>query len=107
VKTRSEDNIKKDEIGRLAESFGRMIANIRGQAMAAERIAAGDLTVEVAVKSENDLLGKKLWEMLEKNNEVLTNISSAAEQVAAFRPTRLHRKKAPPQVRNSPARLSC
>lgn len=73
----------KDEIGSLAESFGRMIANIREQAMAAERIADGDLTVQVNVKSENDLLGKKLYEMVEKNNEILTNISSAAEQVAA------------------------
>lgn len=73
----------KDEIGSLAESFGRMIANIRGQALAAERIAAGDLTFEVNVKSENDLLGKKLSEMVEKNNEVLINISNAAEQVAS------------------------
>ena len=73
----------KDEIGRLAEAFGRMIANIRTQAMAAERIADGDLTVEVDVKSENDLLGKKLSEMVRNNNEVLTNIASASEQVAA------------------------
>jgi methyl-accepting chemotaxis protein len=73
----------KDEIGSLAESFSKMIANIRGQAMAAERIAAGDLTIEVAVKSENDLLGKKLAEMVKRNNEVLTNIASASEQVAA------------------------
>ncbi|WHH60392.1 methyl-accepting chemotaxis protein [Petroclostridium sp. X23] len=73
----------KDEIGSLAESFGRMIENIRGQAMAAERIAAGDLTVEVDIRSENDLLGKKLSEMVEKNNEILTNIASASEQVAA------------------------
>ncbi len=73
----------RDELGSLAESFGRMIASIRGQAMAAERIAAGDLTVEVDIKSENDLLGKKLSEMVEKNNEVLTNISAASEQVAS------------------------
>ncbi len=73
----------KDEIGSLAESFGRMIANIRGQAQAAERIATGDLTVEVAIKSKNDLLGKKLSELVEKNNEVLGNIASASEQVAA------------------------
>jgi methyl-accepting chemotaxis protein len=73
----------KDEIGNLADSFSRMIANIREQALAAEKIAAGDLTIDVAVKSENDLLGKKLYEMVEKNNEILTNISSASEQVAS------------------------
>lgn len=73
----------KDEIGHLAESFERMIANIRTQAQAAERIAAGDLTVQVDVRSENDLLGQKLFELVKKNNEILSNIASAADQVAA------------------------
>lgn len=73
----------RDEIGSLAESFGRMIANTRRQALAVERIATGDLTIEVDVRSENDLLGKKLSEMVEKNNEILTNINNAAEQVAS------------------------
>ncbi|KNY29314.1 methyl-accepting chemotaxis protein [Pseudobacteroides cellulosolvens] len=73
----------KDEIGSLLQSFGRMVENIREQALAAEKIAAGDLTVKVKVKSENDLLGKKLSEMIETNNEILSNISSASDQVAA------------------------
>lgn len=72
----------KDEIGSLAQSFRKMIANIREQALVVERIAAGDLTVDVDIRSEHDLLGKKLSEMLRKNNEVLTNISVATEQVA-------------------------
>lgn len=74
---------RKDEIGRLMQSFGKMIANIREQALAVEKIANGDLTVEVKVRSENDLLGRKLSEMIEKNNEVLSNINSASEQVAS------------------------
>ncbi len=73
----------KDEIGTLMEAFTKMIANIRDQAFAVEKIAAGDLTVQVKVKSENDLLGKKLNEMIAKNNEVLKNINVAAEQVAS------------------------
>lgn len=79
-------NIKattKDEIGKLMESFGKMVANIREQALAVEKIAGGDLTVKVSVKSENDLMGKKLTEMIEKNNEVLGSISAASEQVAS------------------------
>lgn len=72
----------KDEIGSLAKSFTKMIANVREQAMAAEKIASGDLTTVVTIKSDNDLLGKKLSEMIEKNNEVLNNIKNAAEQVA-------------------------
>lgn len=73
----------KDEIGKLMESFAKMVANIREQALAVEKIAGGDLTINVAVKSENDLMGKKLNEMIEKNNEVLSNISAASEQVAS------------------------
>lgn len=73
----------KDEIGKLAESFGRMIENIREQAIAAEKLADGDLTIQVNVRSENDLLGKKLSELVDKNNEILSNIATAAEQVAA------------------------
>ncbi|MCX7747684.1 MAG: methyl-accepting chemotaxis protein [Clostridia bacterium] len=77
------ESSSKDEIGNLMLSFSKMTANIREQALAAEKIAAGDLTVKVNIKSENDLLGKKLSEMIERNNEVLSNINAAAEQVAS------------------------
>jgi methyl-accepting chemotaxis protein len=73
----------RDEIGKLAESFGKMIDNIREQAHVVEKMASGDMTVQVRVKSDKDLLGKKLNEMIETNNEVLGNINSAAGQVAA------------------------
>lgn len=77
------DITTRDEIGKLAKSFSAMIENIRGQALIAEKIADGDLTVDVPIKSENDLLGKKLSEMVEKNNDILRNISIASEQVAS------------------------
>ncbi len=72
----------KDEVGRLASSFDKMIDNIRSQAHTAERLAAGDLTVDVDIKSENDLLGIKLSEMIRNIKEAMENISHAAEQVA-------------------------
>lgn len=73
----------KDEIGNLASSFRDMIGNIREQARVAERIAAGDLTVDVKVRSEKDLLNQKFFEIVEKNNEIMSNIVNASEQVAA------------------------
>lgn len=73
----------KDEIGNLAKSFRSLIVSTQEQALVAERIASGDMTVEVNVRSENDILGLKLSEMVEKNNEVLINISNASEQVAS------------------------
>ncbi len=72
----------KDEIGSLVMSFSKMIENIRKQAFVVEKMAAGDLTIDVQVKSDKDLLGSKLSEMIETNNEVLRNINLASEQVA-------------------------
>ncbi|SHI07003.1 HAMP domain-containing protein [Sporobacter termitidis DSM 10068] len=70
-----------DEIGALSSSFQTMIDTIRAQVSGVERIAAGDLAVEIPVRSEHDILGIKLNELLEKNNEALTNISTATQQV--------------------------
>ena len=82
VNVNVETNLK-DEIGNLMRSFSRMVDNIRNQAMTAERIAAGDLTMDVEVRSEQDLLGQKLKELVDNNNEILSNINMASEQVAA------------------------
>jgi methyl-accepting chemotaxis protein len=73
----------RDETGILMQAFAKMIGSIREQAQAAERIAAGDLTVEVKVRSDNDLLGQRLSEMVATNNQILSDINFAAEQVAA------------------------
>jgi len=73
----------KDEIGLLMQSFAKMVESISEQAHVAERIAAGDMTVEVKIRSDHDLLGKKLCQMVVTNNEILGDINEAAEQVAA------------------------
>jgi methyl-accepting chemotaxis protein len=49
-----------DEIGRLAVSFRGMAENVKGQAHVAERVAAGDLTVEVTARSEKDVLAQSM-----------------------------------------------
>jgi methyl-accepting chemotaxis protein len=56
--------VSKDEVGQLAKSFNNMIENTRAQANVAERIAAGDFSVIVQVRSERDLLNMKLSQML-------------------------------------------
>lgn len=77
------DASSKDEIGKLMAAFGRMIDNIRNQALIAEKIAGGDLTVEIEARSENDMLGIAIAELISKNNEILSNIHNAADQVAS------------------------
>jgi len=60
----SLSNHTKDEIGMLSRSFAALIENIRMQALAAEKIAAGDMQAEVRIRSENDLLNLNLNHML-------------------------------------------
>lgn len=55
----------KDEIGALVQSFEKMIENVKHEAHVAERIAAGDLSVEIAPHSEKDLLAVSMVSMIE------------------------------------------
>ncbi len=70
-----------DEIGELMKSFKEMIENTRNQAHAAEVIADGDLTIDVKINSEKDVLNTALCNILEKNNYILSQINNASEQV--------------------------
>ncbi len=72
----------KDEIGQLAKSFKNLISSTREQAIAVEKVADADLTVEVTPRSEQDILGKKLMQLVEGLNEIMAGIQSASEQVA-------------------------
>lgn len=72
----------KDEIGRLMNSFGKMIASMREQALTIERMADTDLTVDIAVRSENDIMGQKLHRMVEGLNRMYRDLNSSAEQLA-------------------------
>lgn len=78
-----EPNIyTKDEIGKLAESFRNLIESTREQALVVEKIADADLTVDVTVRSDKDLMGKKLSQLVNGLNEMMANIASASDQVA-------------------------
>lgn len=70
-----------DEIGQLAERFQKIVNNRREQALLAEKIANGDLTVKVTPHSDADVLGKALEMFVNKNCQALTDINDAAFQV--------------------------
>ena len=61
----SIDSKTSDEIGTLEKSFGSMIEGIKEKVAAAEKIAAGDLTVRVNVRSEEDALSKSMQKVVE------------------------------------------
>jgi methyl-accepting chemotaxis protein len=58
-----------------------MIASTLEQAEKARAIANGDLTTEITVRSEFDVLGKALAGLVERFNQLAASIVSSAEQV--------------------------
>ncbi len=73
----------KDEIGNLMGSFNMMIAGIREQALAAERIANGDLTMEIKVRSQADILNIRLNEMSTAIKALITEMNKIYEEQKA------------------------
>lgn len=69
----------KDEIGRLSQSFNTMVGNIREGAIAAQRIANGDLDVQLPVRSEHDLLNQNLNGMIKNLKAVIQDMNALTE----------------------------
>lgn len=67
----------------LGQALEKMVSNLRATVAVAEKIAQGDLTVQVNILSEKDALGKALHGMIERLNDVVIDVKSAADQVAA------------------------
>lgn len=73
----------KDEIGDLAEMFEAMVNNIKYQSKIVAELANANYTVDVIQKSENDVMGKNLKILVEKNNELFGHTKDAVYQVSA------------------------
>lgn len=54
----------KDEVAVLSGAFNSMVDNIKESAMAAEKLANGDLNIDVTIKSEEDVLGRNVSRMV-------------------------------------------
>jgi methyl-accepting chemotaxis protein len=84
-------NDRKDEVGILIQTFGRMINVLKKMASAAQQIASGDLTCSIVPQSEKDLLGNTFLKMLNNLRHMTKDIlegvnllgTSASEILAA------------------------
>ncbi len=74
---------RNDEVGMLANALDEMALSLAKNAEVAEKIAAGDLSVEVTLASEKDQFGIAFRHMVRTLNDVLGQIQSAGEQLAA------------------------
>ncbi len=70
-----------DEVGDLGRSMDLMIIGLRARARLAEAIADGDLTQNVAVYSEHDLLGNSLKRMVENLSDMIEHIQNNSSQL--------------------------
>ena len=74
---------RKDEIGTLASSFDNVIESTTLMAQQTSRVASGDLTVAVTVRSQEDVLGRSLQQLVEKMHDMVAEIAASANQVDA------------------------
>lgn len=70
-----------DEFGELVDEYTHVVNNMKYQASIAEEVANGNLTVQVDVKSSDDVLTNALKKLVEDNLHALSNISDAGSQV--------------------------
>ncbi|MGH7592044.1 MAG: methyl-accepting chemotaxis protein [Gemmatimonadales bacterium] len=73
---------RRDETGQLLAAMRRMIDSIRTMAGGATQIADGDLTVQIQPKSERDLLGNALQQMVAKLSQVIGEVRAGAEALS-------------------------
>lgn len=74
---------RKDEIGTLAFSFDKVMESTAEQAQKTAAIAKGDLTRSITVRSEFDVMGKALTELVDKFHILAQSIVSSANQIDA------------------------
>jgi len=77
------DYRSEDEIGNLADSFRAAIGYIKGVAAAAEALAKGDLTVQLAPKSDEDILSKNFAHAVASLGGTISQIGQNSHALAS------------------------
>lgn len=78
----SVDSHANDETGELLRSMGEMVASSKDMAATAGELAAGNLKARITVRSQKDLLGTSLENMILKLTQLIGEARSAANGLA-------------------------
>ncbi len=78
---RLPEDSKLEEIRTLAHSFRGMVASLRQSADLSEKLAAGDLTVEVTPLSGKDVVGRAQADMVAKLSDLIEQVQRSGVQV--------------------------
>ena len=71
-----------NEIGAMIVSFQRMVASIHENVSVVQRLAQGDMTVFVNIRSQDDVLGQSLYHLVQSNDFMFAKIIKIAMSVA-------------------------
>ncbi|NLV86898.1 MAG: hypothetical protein GX025_06745 [Clostridiales bacterium] len=71
-----------DEIGRLFGAFQNLTDSMKQQAEVLDKLAAGDYTVSIDMRSEEDRVNKSIQTLCDKTREALTQVHMVAGQVS-------------------------
>ena len=72
---------RNDEIGELIQSISKLSAATSTQAEIMQRIAGGDYSVAVDIRSDSDVMNKAISDMLDSTSGALSQINSSVSQV--------------------------
>jgi methyl-accepting chemotaxis protein len=72
----------RDEVGRTAAALASMVDHLRDLADAADRVATGDLTVDVSPRSDRDRLGAAFAGLVAELRAAVSQMSRSATSVA-------------------------
>lgn len=76
-----EEN-KGSEVGAMIEAFEEMASSVRDNVAVIRRVADGDMTAFVTIRSSYDSLGKNLYRMVQSNDILFNEIVQVAHTVA-------------------------
>jgi methyl-accepting chemotaxis protein len=71
-----------DEIGRLFRAFQNLTDSMKQQAEVLDKLAAGDYTVSIDMRSEEDRVNKSIQTLCDKTREALMQVHMVAGQVS-------------------------
>lgn len=74
--------VRKDGVGKLSNVFLKLIESTQMQSHVLHQIAQGDLTADIVIRSDKDLLGMGLRSQMEQLSSLAISIVKAADQVS-------------------------
>jgi len=72
----------KDEIGLAIQGAASFVGHVKGIAEKLESVANGDLTIDVHMLSEEDVMGHSVKQMVDSFNDMFSEIQTSTDQVS-------------------------